>query len=61
MKFANASRAKYDADQAATLQAQQEMAAQAQMDRGLGLDLGGRRNSQDPMYNRGGRIIGPRY
>ena len=52
MKFANAQRAKYDADQAATAQAQQEMAAQAQMDRGLGLDLGGRRNSQEPMYGR---------
>ena len=52
MKFANAQRAKYDADQAATAQAQQEMAAQAQMDRGLGLDLGGRRNSQAPMYGR---------
>lgn len=40
-------------DRAATLQAQQEMAAQAQMDRGLGLDLGGRRNTQAPMYGRG--------
>lgn len=44
----NAARA---ADQAATLQAQQEMAAQAQMDRGLGLDLGGRRNLA-PSYGR---------
>lgn len=39
------------ADRAATLQAQQEMAAQAQMDRGLGLDLGGRRNLA-PSYGR---------
>jgi hypothetical protein len=39
------------ADRAATLQAQQEMAAQAQQDRGLGLDLGGRRNLA-PSYGR---------
>ena len=39
------------ADQAATAQAQQEMAAQAQMDRGLGLDLGSRRNLS-PSYGR---------
>ena len=54
----NAQEAAQRADQAATAQAQQEMAAQAQQDRGLGLNLGGRRNTQDPMYNRGGKVSG---
>jgi hypothetical protein len=47
----DAQQAAQRADQAATAQAQQEMAAQAQMDRGLGLDLGGRRNLA-PSYGR---------
>jgi hypothetical protein len=47
----DAQQAAQRADQAATLQSQQEMAAQAQMDRGLGLDLGGRRNLA-PSYGR---------